>query len=106
MSSQNTQNQKDYPFPSELDCWRADEVAECIDGISEETYKELWVCVSEAEQSRTDEEMQLYREREEPVITNTDDTSLCVIWSKLTHAAQENLIEASKAHYKKFHSDS
>lgn len=101
MTSKSASNnmEKYDKAPERLETWSADEVAECIDGITSETYDELWKAVSESEQAGTakpsggDGSDGTF---EEPVVTTGEyGTDLVAVWPKLTPAARQNIHEAS-----------
>jgi hypothetical protein len=83
--------------PVMLRTWSADEVAECLDGITVKTYQELWQKVVESEHAGTDKPSGGDGSDgtfEEPVITEGEyGTDLVAVWPLLSDAARQNICD-------------
>jgi hypothetical protein len=93
---------------SELDTTKApeafshlsvDEVAECVEGITTDTYQELWKSLEEAHKAGTAKPLGGDGSDgtiEEPVITSGSyGSDLVAAWPKLSEAARRNICEAA-----------
>ena len=92
--------------PELLRHWSLDEVAECLDGLTSESYADLWQTLSEAEQAGKakppggDGSDGTF---EEPVITSGEyGSDLVAGWPLLKESTRINIIEAEKARRTKF----
>ena len=71
-------------------CWRADEVAECIAGVTPELYRKLWDNIIESKPTPGLD----YRE----IPDDFGDTNLSKRWSKFTREEQLELNRLATAH--------
>lgn len=85
--------------PDSLRHWSVDEVAECLEGISMETYQELWEALAASEKNGTmkpsggDGSDGTF---EEPVITEGEyGSDLVAAWPKLSDEAKRQIHEAA-----------
>jgi hypothetical protein len=87
--------------PERFTHYSVDEVAECVPGITEETYAELWNALGEAEAAGTAKPLGGDGSDgtiEEPVISSGEyGSDLVAAWPKLSEAARANIHEAAKA---------
>lgn len=94
-----------FNMPPEIpDEWlyrSVDEVAECLDGISMDTYHDLWAAVEAAEHAGTakpaggDGSDGTF---EEPVITSGEyGTDLAAAWPRLQEATRQDIVRAATA---------
>lgn len=87
-----------YP-PVRLRTWSVDEVAECLEGVSEATYAELWKCMSDAEAAGTDKPTGgdgSDGTTEEPIVSEGEyGSDLVAAWPKLSDEAKKNIHEAA-----------
>lgn len=93
--------------PESLEHYSADEVAECVSGISKETYAELWNALGEAEAAGTAKPLGGDGSDgtiEEPVITSGEyGSDLVAIWPRLSEAARRNIHQAAEAAERRTH---
>lgn len=87
--------------PGSLETWSVDEVAECLEGISMDTYQELWAALAASEQNGTmkpsggDGSDGTF---EEPVITSGEyGSDLVAAWPKLSDKAKLDIHNAAEA---------
>lgn len=95
--------QNTIPFPDKLEYWEVDEVAECIEGINESTYVELWKMLEQAANNGTAKPLGgdgSDGTTEEPIVSNYYGSSLKTVWGKLSKEARENISEAVVIHFK------
>jgi len=85
--------------PEALSYFSVDEVAECVEGITPDTYTELWKCLEEADKAGTAKPMGgdgSDGTTEEPIISSgTYGSDLVAAWPKLSEAARRNICEAA-----------
>jgi len=85
--------------PEGLGYRTADEVAECLEGVSSETYSRLWAVTSEVEQAGKAKPLGGDGSNgtcEEPIVSNGYDNSMKNVWKKLTPAERQELADAYK----------
>lgn len=79
--------------------YSADEVAECVSGITPETYAELWNALGEAEAAGTAKPLGgdgSDGTTEEPIVSSGEyGSDLVSVWPKLSEAARTNIHEAA-----------
>ena len=84
--------------PESLKYYSLDEVAECIKGITKETYIELWKLLEQGENPKPLGGDGSNNTTEEPIISSGEYSSdLAAGWNYLSKIAQHNIIEASKS---------
>jgi hypothetical protein len=85
-------------IPSNLETWTPDEVAECVNGINEETYKELWAVMDNPNFKKRP----LGGDGSNGTTEVPDDFSgsLSDAWPLLSAAAKANIFEAGKKMFK------
>lgn len=75
-----------------------DEVAECVDGLTSETYNELWGLLVEAKKAGTDKPLGgdgSDGTTEEPIVSSGEyGSDLVAGWPKLSESARQNICEA------------
>lgn len=85
--------------PESLRLYSADEVAECIDGITSQTYDELWRQLALAEEAGTAKPLGgdgSDGTAEEPIISEGSyGSDLVAVWPKLSEASRINIHEAA-----------
>jgi hypothetical protein len=90
--------------PVEIETWSADEVAECLDGISTETYAELWSALEQAEKAGTAKPLGGDGSGgtiEEPIVSRGEYASdIVAVWGNLSLDARTDIIKAVKAKFK------
>ena len=92
-----------------VEFWTADEIAECLDGINDETYMELWSIVDECEKAKNykptggdgSPDENGVRTFEEPQHTTSYADQPRQFWAKLTEEARTNIAEAAAAEEEK-----
>lgn len=87
--------------PDGLSHWSVDEVAECISGITAETYGELWKCLGESEEEGTAKPLGgdgSDGTTEEPIFSEGEyGSDLVAAWPKLSEAARLNIHQSYAA---------
>lgn len=84
-------------MPEEIEFYSPDEVAETINGITKETYRELWTLLSETPKKH---QVALGGDGSDGTAETPGDTftgeewRMPDYWKKLSEAAQQNIIEA------------
>jgi hypothetical protein len=85
--------------PEYLRHWSVDQVAECLDGIDDEVYNELWKCLVEAEKACTDKPRGgdgSDGTTEEPIVSEGEyGDDLVAAWPKLSSKAKLQIHEAA-----------
>ena len=85
--------------PEAFSHFSVDEVAECVEGITKETYAELWQSLEDAHKAGTAKPLGGDGSDgtiEEPVITSGSyDSDLVAAWPKLSEAARRNICEVA-----------
>ena len=86
--------------PGKLRYHSVDEVAECVSGLTDVTYAELWSALEEAHKAGNATPLGGDGSDgtiEEPVITSGEyDSDLAAAWPKLSEAARRNIHEAAE----------
>lgn len=91
----------DIPFMIEE--WRPDEVAECIDGLSDSTYRKLWEITAELD--RTGKAVPLGGDGSDGTVEyppepgSYPDGRLRAVWHRLTEAEQREIARCYEADY-------
>ncbi len=85
--------------PESLRTWSVDTVAECLEGITNDVYNELWKCLADAEASGTAKPLGGDGSGgtfEEPVITSGEyGSDLVAAWPKLSEEARLQIHQAA-----------
>lgn len=85
--------------PESLNHYSVDEVAECVSGITKETYAELWKALEEAEDAGTAKPLGgdgSDGTTEEPIYSEGEyGSDLVAAWPKLSEAARRNIHEVA-----------
>lgn len=85
------------PIPEHLKHWSLDEVAECLEGLSQETYSELWEMLELAEHKKPLGGDGSNGTTEEPLITEGEyDSDLAAAWPKLSAESRLNIAQAAE----------
>lgn len=92
-----TNNNPQVSCPDGLEYWTADQIAECLSGISHDTYVRLWQIVSECEKNGT--AMPLggdgsNRTTELPIVADSYGNQPHTFWTALTPAQQQEIASA------------
>jgi hypothetical protein len=86
--------------PEEFKYYSVDEVAECVDGITSDTYKELWAALEAAHKAGTAKPMGgdgSWGTIEETVITSgAYGSDIAAAWPRLSEDARRNICEAAE----------
>ena len=87
--------------PGKLRYHSVDEVAECVSGLTDATYSELWATLEEAHKAGNAKPLGGDGSDgtiEEPVVTSGEyDSDLAAAWPKRSEAARRNIHEAANA---------
>lgn len=83
------------PIPDSLRYWSVDQVAECLPGMSNTTYTELWGALEAANKAGTAKPVGgdgSDGTTEEPIVSSGEyGSDLAAVWPSLSEAAQETI---------------
>lgn len=83
--------------PDKIQYWTADEVAECLDGVSKELYQRLWQLSGDAQRRKPLGGDGSDGTTEEPIVADDYDDSMPQIWKNLTAKEQAELWKLCRA---------
>ncbi len=93
-------NQTLPPIPECFSHYSVDEIAECVDGITKETYAELWGALEKAHEAGTAKPLGgdgSEGTTEEPIVSNGEfGSDLAAAWPHLSEDARNNIIACAK----------
>ena len=81
-------------IPEGLKHWTADQIAECLDGIADDTYRALWQITAEAQDKKPLGGDGSDGTHEWPEVTTHHGNQPSVFWARLTEAQRENIVQA------------